>query len=407
MYLHLGIAKGEEGMTLTKKHYIKFLIYGYLIAKPFYFLNTPFQIADIILLALFFILLSKENEHCSISAGAKSSLHYYTCFMLWVILVNLAWFFVLGISKGFGLEAVNFFTNTVYYVFNGIAMIVILWAYGLLEEELARIFVKGCFLSCMFTVLCSFVLNNGGAERQTAGFSNPNQLAYYGVIVLTAGVLWGHLLEKKRLLLLVISALYLNFISLSKAGIISCLFLVALCLLCGRGMKNSGIFNHKVKLFCVLLGIFGLIALFLMEIVGNGNSILMRVIDRLLGMRNEKDSNLGSGRGYNRIFEMGTNFLWGMGEGGYDRFQIMNGKEIHSTFVSIYVCYGVVGLMLSVITMMKLVLCTRDWFFKLLSFSGIFLYCITHNGVRNTIVWMMFTLIAVSGQSNMEECTNE
>ena len=52
MYLHLGIAKGEEGMTLTKKHYIKFLIYGYLIAKPFYFLNTPFQIADIILLTL-------------------------------------------------------------------------------------------------------------------------------------------------------------------------------------------------------------------------------------------------------------------------------------------------------------------------------------------------------------------
>ena len=56
----------------------------------------------------------------------------------------------------------------------------------------------------------------------------------------------------------------------------------------------------------------------------------------------ENDTALGTGRGYNRIFEM-DHFVFGMGEGGYDRFSSLNGMEAHSSYVTLFVSYGVVG----------------------------------------------------------------
>lgn len=298
--------------------------------------------------------------------------------------------------------------SSVYYIFNGISIIVILWLYEFLGDRLIRVFLYGCFASCMVTVLCSFLLWDKGRSRQTIAFENPNQLGYYAIILLTVAVLWGHLLSKAQLLLMIAGSLYLNIISLSKASILAGIILTLLCIFYNR--SRQGIFAPRMKTVLILIGLLTGLGLMLLNMAGSEISILSKAWTRILNMASESDSNLGSGRGYNRMFEMNQHILWGMGEGAYDRFQTMNSNEIHSTIASIYVSYGAIGFMLWLFAMVKLLFRRNNWFLMLLSFSGIFLYWITHNGIRNTIVWMIFMLVAITSSKvsgNATVCKDE
>ena len=398
-------------MVVEKRTFFaKFLICAYLILKPFYLLDAPFQISDIILIILFVYLACVRYVNYIVPSKAKIGFQYYVCFMVWAILINMAWYLYLAINQAEMADS-RFFTSAVYYIFNGIAMLVILWLYELLGRRLIQIFVYGNFASCMSTVLYSLITikREDWSSRQVAGFQNPNQLAYYAVVIMAVAVLWGgYILTKMQVLLMLAGALYLNMISMSKAGILAGMVMILLCWLYRFG--NRRIFCTRLKASIVLGGIGIASALLLLIITGHGSSILTMAGNlwaRILNMRNENDSNLGNGRGYNRAFEMGANFLWGMGEGAYERFQIMNGNEIHSTIVSIYVSYGLIGLFLWGIAVLKLLLQEKYILYSFLCFSGIFLYWLTHNGVRNTIVWMVFMLIAISGYHSMKEGKNE
>lgn len=370
-----------------------FFLFAYLILKPFYLLDLPFQLSDLVLFLCFIYLACLKCGHYRISADSKTAYRYYFCFMAWTILINAAWYCWMRLNL-LPLSNASFFKPCFYYIFNGIAITVVLWLYEILGDRLHRAFLYGCFASCMVTVFCSFLLWEKGRLRQTVAFENPNQLGYYAIILLTAAVLWGYLLSKAQLLFMIAGALYLNIISTSKASILAGLILTLLCIFYNR--SRYGLFAPRMKITLILIGLLTIIGLMLSSMAGGGNSFLSRVLTRILDMASENDSNLGTGRGYNRIFEMNQHILWGTGEGAYDRFQSLHGSEIHSTIVSVYVCYGLIGFLLWLFTVIKLLFRRNNWLFMLVSFSGIFLYWITHNGIRNTMVWMVFMLVALA-----------
>ena len=146
----------------------------------------------------------------------------------------------------------------------------------------------------------------------------------------------------------------------------------------------------KVKILLISLIILAVYLLFFDNSIYQKNGILYLFRNRLDRIWLESDSSLGDGRGYNRIFEIGSNLLWGMGEGGYYRFDTMSGHETHSSYVAIFVSYGIFGFLLWIKTIAGLLFTyNRNKLLSFCLFSGIFLYWITHQGLRNTVFWLL------------------
>ena len=115
-------------------------------------------------------------------------------------------------------------------------------------------------------------------------------------------------------------------------------------------------------------------------------------------MSAENDSDLGSGRGYDRIGELGYHFLWGMGEGAYGRFEALTNREVHATFVNILVSYGVIGLLVYFWILLSPMAMKQQTVRNYACYSGVLLYFLTHNGVRNTILWMLLAIVMMAGE---------
>lgn len=377
------------------------LIFLYFILKPFYISTSPIQFADFLLLILFAYCVLHQREYMfSIHPHTKRAFLMWCCLTAYVCVINFVWFLHLNCNiEEYGTS--RLLMSSLYFIYNGIAIYTVLLTYLILGKRLYRVFMYSACFSVALQILMSVVLYDSSVSRQVIAFSNPNQLGYYAIIMLTIGVLWGDYLRTWQLLLFIIGTLYLNFISLSKASIIAGVVLIAFCII--YRYNNKGFFHWKNKVFLIGSGIVCILALLLAGSFGEEASLLQRVFDRITNMGREADSALGNGRGYNRIFEMGVNIFWGMGEGAYERFSVMTGNEVHSTYISLLTSYGIIGLILWLLSMAEFLIRRNKVWFVLVSLSGVALYWITHNGIRNTMVWMVIALLSVSLQSNLEK----
>ena len=388
-------------MKAVKVKWPELLIFFYFMLKPFYISEFPMQIADFLLLLLFaYCILNKQYGTALIHSHTKRAFFMWCCLTIYVCLVNFIWFLYLscGIER---YETNRFFMSSLYFIYNAIAIYTVLAVYSILGKRLYRIFMYSAFFSVVLQVFMSFVLYDPSVTRQVIAFSNPNQLGYYAIIMLTIGILWGEYLKTWQLVLFVLGTLYLNFLSLSKASMIAGVVLIAFCLI--YRYNNKGFFYWRNKTLLIVIGIVCILALLLLEGFNEEASLLQRVFDRIANMGTESDSALGNGRGYNRIFEMGVNIFWGMGEGAYERFSIMTGNEVHSTYISILTSYGIIGLILWLLSMTEFLIRRNKVWYVLVSLSGIALYWVTHNGIRNTMVWMVIALLSISLQPDLEK----
>lgn len=185
--------------------------------------------------------------------------------------------------------------------------------------------------------------------------------------------------------------------SLSKAAFISLAVQLFLCsVLLEKKLTKFTIIKRTV----LIAGIFVLLYLFFFTKVEMFPKFewLQRMRLRVSNMMYESDTDLGVGRGYDRIFELGINFLWGMGEGNFSRFAVKTGAEVHSTYASVIVSYGAIGMALYLF-FLKNVLYKRGSLMKNLALaSSILLYSVSHNGIRNTLVWIFFALMFMENE---------
>ncbi len=388
-------------MNAAKVRWPEILIFLYFMLKPFYINDFPMQIADFLLLALFgYCILHKRKDAISIHSHTGRAFFVWCLLTTYVCLVNFIWFLCLNCRLE-RYETNRLFMSSLYFIYNGIAIYTVLMLYSVFGKRLYRIFMYSAFSSVMLQIIMSVILYDSSVSRQIIAFSNPNQLGYYAIIMLTIGILWGEYLSLWQLRLFILGTLYLNFISLSKASIIAGVVSIAFCII--YRYNNKGFFHRRNKVFLIVCGIVCILALLLAGTSGEEASLLHRVFDRIANMGKEADSALGNGRGYNRIFEMNTNIFWGMGEGAYERFSVMTGNEVHSTYISILASYGGIGLFLWLLCMAEFLLRKKQVWFVLVSLSGVALYWVTHNGIRNTMVWMVIALLSISLQSDLEK----
>lgn len=364
----------------------------YLTLKPLYLFSSGLpQISDMFLLVATAYLLFSMRGKLHIQ---KSVLNWVTIFLFTLafqFVIQLVWWLITG-EKSMVL-------TLSYYVFNFIAALLCFFIGSRIgPERLKRAICNGCFWSILVTAV-SLLVGRNYESRMMGFFNNPNQLGYYALLITTIIAFFPNELPKWKNAVIIVVSVAANVLSLSKASILGLAGLTVCYTVWGSREKSLRQIVTQTLVLLVFFATFYWI-LFSDSAIVEGSSTLSALRHRINKMSTEKDSSLGSGRGYDRVKELGIHFLWGMGEGAYDRFQSLNGKEVHATLVNMVVSYGVVGAAAYLWLMGRTVLRRGVWVRNMACLSGLVLYSFTHNGIRNTLFWI---LLAAVMQCNSHE----
>lgn len=374
-----------------------FIVLLYFMLKPLYIGESgDLQIADVFLLLMVAVFLGQQHLVIRMRSDSRQLIVLFGWLILYQLLDNLIWS---GITGDLLMNR-----RTLYYVFNFIAFsftIVIGDRIG--TEELLHYLGLGCFWSAV-VVLVGLVTATSSSVRSVGFFNNPNQLGYFGVVVLSGTILCHRQMSAPQRLLIFGVSFWAVVASLSKAAILGYIGLVFLYILFFQARRTLKRVILQILLFALLaLAIY--LLLFSESRIVTSNRTLLVMRERILYMSEENDTNLRNGRGYGRILEMGYNHLWGMGEGAYDRFVSRHDTEVHSTYASLLVSYGLIGLIWYGVILFKCLGRPSQWGRSIPTMSGILLYSITHNGVRNTLVWMLMAVLYLVNRAEREKAT--
>ena len=372
-------------MKLRKKQNgITILIYFAL--KPLYISDSgAAQIADLLIIAFVFFDILKNNGKMNVGKNANIT-RFFFALVLYQFILNLIWS---GITDDM---TMNY--KTLYYIFNMIVFSHCLCIGNRIgSSELKKAIGKGSFLAIIIATI-GILFYDSGRQRVTGFFENPNQLGYFALIMLTVVVICHREMPKYMIVSIVVFSIWASIISMSKATIISIFGYSTLLVLFNR--KKATLKKLIIQVTLIVF-VFSSIYVFLFSDLSfiTSNKTILVARNRVINLMNENDSDLGEGRGYSRVLEVGENILWGTGEGAYERFVTKNGKEVHSTFVSLLTCYGLIGLSGYLYIFKKAIGKGAVMKQNIINLSGLILYSITHNGIRNTLLWCILALILV------------
>ena len=207
-----------------------------------------------------------------------------------------------------------------------------------------KLYLTGTILSVIIAMI-GVVLQYRGTGRATGFFNNPNQLGYFCIICLSVVTFFAKEIKPPVRLFVVVICLGMTMLSLSKASIVSSTILLFAYFVNSRDRVGPS------KLFSVLLSIIVVAAVVYIIMYAdweylNSKPFIVTLRKRLGAITTENDSDLGTGRGYDRIREIGSWIVTGVGEGSYFRFTAMRGKEVHSLYASFLVSYGIIGFLM-------------------------------------------------------------
>jgi len=356
--------------TETPGKFALLLLIAYLVAKPFYFFASgSAQLADVIFAVLFVITILGRQ---ALVQGTGPLLWTGMLFATYTLVVNTVW---AGL-----LRDLSMLEMPVFYFFNIAVIYVILVTYARTGERLQRAVLAAAGLLALIQGALSLAFLASGQERQTLFFNNPNQLGYFALLSATLFcMLAKHLGVRLRYQLLVYAVFgYIVALSLSKASIIAFLVLGL--------MHFSRKASHVVLIFLICVPV---------AYLASDLPLIENVIERLQNIGEQSDDSL-HGRGYDRIWLYPQYLLFGAGELGLVRFPETH-IELHSTIGTVIFSYGAIGTFLFGLML---------W--QLLKLSGwrVFLYLVpafvnglAHQGLRFSLLWVLFAITAVIGAS--------
>ena len=352
----------------------------YIALKPLYLTRSGnMQIADIFLAIFSVYLLFSNYGKIRLRTPLFGFTVIFTVICAYQAVVNLVWSGIVGKSL------MNF---SLFYFFNLVACVdVFLIGQQIGLKKLKESLILGIFFALVVNSI-GMLSDAVYRSRSVSFFNNPNQLGYFALICFSFIIFCSKQASKFVTYSIYTMAGWAVIASSSKAAIVALFIMVFIYMLVAADKSSTS----KFALYIVSLLLIGIIVYLLLysdiESIKNNKSVaLMR--DRIFNMQGENDSDLGDGRGYNRIAELGYDFLWGMGEGAYKRFESLSGGEIHSTYASLLVSYGVIGAAGYALLLTVCMVDKRAFFRNVAILSGPLMYQITHNGIRNPLVWML------------------
>lgn len=276
---------------------------------------------------------------------------------------------------------VEIMRHSLFYVFNVLVFIAVI---ALGDRDPARFsrLVSLAATGALCVVLIGLAVSyDGSAVRQSGGFNNPNQMAYFtllicGIFVLAtpAAEIWG-----VRGLVVFGSALAIVGFSASLT-VMAAIFIVLLA--AALKVNKLAALIRVTGSFVVLL-VIGRVILTVTQVGGElGATVLSRI-----AVFERKSEDVAVTRGYNRIWEFPEYIPFGAGEGGLSRFGFEHQLEIHSSWGTLLFSYGIVGL--GLFCMLLFILLRRRPLWVWLVVLAPSLYGLTHQGLRTTALWVL------------------
>lgn len=227
----------------------------------------------------------------------------------------------------------------------------------------------------------SHMTTEGVRYRSIGTFNNPNQLGFFGVCV---GGIISYLFVQQRITLM---EFYLSFgmvlvmvaASLSKAAAVSVIFYMLI-------FANRNTYKY-------LLGLLLLVVIGLAILAQYINLDDLKIVGRVLSIGSAGDDSL-VGRGYGPLLTPDLRLLVGWGQ-GYS--ELTFGSEVHSTFGSLLISYGLIGFLLFGFLVFYVFLRVKNMSSIIIAAALLMpsmLYGLTHNGIRFSIFWVFFALLA-------------
>ncbi len=350
---------------------------AYLVLSPFYvFPKGRPQPADFILICAILPVLATlllQNKRCDLRTiyGIGG---LFVCVTIAVNFVN--YFFY---------PDIRFLLTMLIYPYNFMVFIFVAWLFQRNLEQAKFYTLIGLFATVIIQLLAIKFLDTGyRGYRGTAGFENPNQLAYW--TLLTAAMIVflrrGEKLKPVDWFLLLL-LLFLQSLALSKAGIIAHSIFMVFLLITPKISKGAyvGIFLMMSFVF-----FYALVNPQKVSFIVDRIEPLQNVIERIEGIGTEQDDS-PEARGYYRIIQYPLYTLVGSGEGAFHRFNTEGyNRELHSGIATIIFSYGAIGTLLFS-AFLGLVIYRQPWYYILL-FSPIILFGLPHQNFRFAHFWV-------------------
>lgn len=377
---HLGYAPSNQPVLSLSMALMLGLWMLALLLSPLYLFSSGVpQPADFI--SVFLLICLYVLGRLRWSNSAHQTLRTLALFVAYACAVNFIWAVILygGYANSHEIP-IDVLLAGIYYLFN----LCIATAVASMAFWMGSIFVNwtilAILLSSMIQAGVAWQLGiNEEAGRTTAFFENPNQLAYFAV--LNASLLLvlsrsGHAARVMNWLvpLGMLALIYLAVASSSRAG------------LAGIGLA------------CVLLYIDNWLRGLLLTLVLSG-VILSGVFDPVIeGASSRASKSHGfweelSYRGYDRMWNHPEYMVFGAGEGQTERLISENARvELHSTPGTLLFSYGIVGSLLFALALWTTF--RNRGLRAMLPLLPVFIYGLTHQGLRQGELWMLLSLIA-------------
>ena len=228
------------------------------------------------------------------------------------------------------------------------------------------------------------ILGIGGNQnnlRPSIFFNNPNQLAYFALLMISVMTIFYIRYNFNKLVYYItfLCSTYLVLYSGSRGALSIILLILPIIFFKRIDKKDIIIFFSLIILTPVILN-----TNFIKEKI---NLIMIRNATSLL-----KNSSEIENRGYDRVYSYPKYLIYGAGEGKYERFDDNEiPLEIHSGFVTILFSYGILGFLIFIRFFYNII---KDNFkINIFILMPVILYNLTHNGFRAPLFWGLLAFI--------------
>lgn len=315
-------------------------------------------------------------------------LHYGLKKQKWSTLLLLLFFYILVVESLYvylGDADPISLIHPAYFLYNYIISAAI---YTYLTRNESHVLVYGLLFVTVFSIVSLIYFGVDyqaieGAKRAAGSFNNPNQLGFFSVCLLSFTYLLYIEKQLKYLfaVLIIMVAVIISISSLSKAAMIANFAVLYLAM------------KPKIKGGYILIGLVIIIPTIVMLWVainlGFFDNYLFYL--RLVNFLNEQDSSLAV-RGYYAFLEAEFyQFIFGLGA---ENLIDIVGGETHSTVFGVLNQYGLIGFIILVYVLLiwaRNLLRAFGWTGLVCIAGPSMLYGITHNGIRFTFFWILFS----------------
>jgi hypothetical protein len=377
------VAPAEPQRRQGLSRFLLSLWFVYLVATPIYvFASGLPQPADVFMAVVLLTLLTGYFApiplHHSLYLVAGS-------FLALVAIVNWAWWTQYPDPK--------FLLSSVFYLYDFAIVVAILTLAKAFGPSLWTWTRAGFITALVVEVVFVFLLPDHRLWRETGSFNNPNQLGYWtvlaGACLLSSKSSPASGAPDARISVIDLALLcmlaYIGLQTISRAAIASFFLLFA------AGLYFQGV-RPRLKLAIVLVA--PVVALGMMMTTQSIQNLLWQdrtnIAASRIGKFGEREADSLAARGYDRFWEHPEYVLYGAGEGAPERFTSY-ANEIHSTFATVLYSYGFLGFFLF-FSLLWLIF-RRAERRHLAYFAPICLYGVTHQGLRDTLLWVFLGIV--------------